>query len=305
MVVRSPESDTHADRTESVENGHGEPVGRRLLGIALLPSAATLCNLLCGVLAIVCALFAVRGEVPGIPVVTRSSPLAEFFPTYIAGGAYLCVMAMIFDALDGRLARLARRTTEFGAQLDSLADIVSFGAAPVILFSAILLKAAAADPASVPTWQWRISLVAALVFVSCAAIRLARYNVENTRDESAQNRFCGLPSPGAAAAVLALIILHEDFLAGNLATTAGTWAVPLRWVIAAMCAAVGLLMVSRLDYVHVFNVYVRREQPPIHLVWLVLALGIAWFSPQVLLVVLAYAYLVSGLALNLRRPKCT
>jgi hypothetical protein len=64
-------------------------------------------------------------------------------------------------------------------------------------------------------------------------------------------------------------------------------------------------MVSRLDYVHVFNVYVRRKRPPIHLVWLIVVLGVGWYSFELLLVVLAFAYVISGLVLGLirhRRP---
>jgi len=64
---------------------------------------------------------------------------------------------------------------------------------------------------------------------------------------------------------------------------------------------VGLLMVSRLDYVHVFNVYVRRQQPPTHLVWLVVIIGLGWYSFELLLVVLACAYVISGLIWNLIR----
>ncbi|MFO0837567.1 MAG: CDP-alcohol phosphatidyltransferase family protein [Phycisphaerae bacterium] len=273
---------------------------RPLRAIALLPAAATLGNLLCGVLALLACLMAVRSE---YSTLFATQPrvhayLAHFFPTHIAIGAYLIVLAMIFDALDGRLARIARRTSEFGAQLDSIADIVSFGVAPVVLFITILFRPSSETEPSllVSGWQWRLSVLCALVYVSCAAIRLARYNAENVRDESGQRRFSGLPTPGAAAAFTALLVLHEDLAT---APAAGfDWAEAVRWTMALAAFALGLLMVSRLDYVHVFNVYVRREHPPIHLVWIVVALVIAWFSPQLLLVGVAYAYVLSGLVLN-------
>lgn len=278
---------------------------RRLIGIHLLPSAATLGNLLCGFFGIYCCLLSIRAAYFPISSRFEHTHLAHFFPSYIAVGAYLVVLAMIFDALDGRLARMARRTSEFGAQLDSIADIVSFGAAPAMLFITLLLRLAvpvAGDQAEVTSLEWRIGVLSAIVYVSCAAIRLARYNAENTQDEAGQQRFSGLPSPAAAAAVIAMLILHEDLV--RAADVGGAdFSAPVRWLTSGLVLIVGLLMVSRLDYVHVFNVYVRRKHPPIHLVWLIVAAAIAWFSPQILLVVLAYAYIISGVSLNLLRSR--
>lgn len=272
---------------------------RRLIGISLLPSAATLGNLLCGVMAVVCCLIAMRGGDAAAPT-TRSPYILEFFPTYVASGAYLIILAMIFDALDGRLARMTRRTSEFGAQLDSIADIVSFGAAPALLLVTLLLGGTGARDASPANDAlWRLGLLATAVYVSCAAIRLARYNAENTRDETSHTKFSGLPAPGAAAGFVALIILHEQVASGLFDAWGTLSARAILWTILPAAFGLGLLMVSRLDYVHVFNVYVRREHPPTHLVWLVIAAGIAWFSPQVLIVLLSWTYVISGLVLNI------
>lgn len=276
---------------------------RRLIGIQLLPAAATLGNLICGFLAVYCCLLSLRAEFTDVYPTQPRVPFArlgQLYPTHIAVGAYLVVLAMIFDALDGRLARITRRTSEFGAQLDSIADIVSFGLAPVVLFVTLLLRpaiGAAADVPDVSRLQFRIGLVAALVYLSCAAIRLARYNVENIKSEEAQRAFSGLPSPGAAAAVVALLALHEHLRQSGFAAWQVNWAGVSRWVIIVTALGVGLLMVSRIDYVHVFNVYFRRKHPPTHLVWLILILGIGWYSFELLLVVLALAYVVSGLVL--------
>lgn len=302
----------------------GDEPRRPLIGISLLPSAATLGNLLCGFMAIFFCLLSIRemyvryitdlGKThPEVKIderYTRPRPvrnphLEEFFPTYVAMGAYLIVAAMIFDALDGRLARIARRTTEFGAQLDSIADIMSFGAAPAMLFLTLLIELAVpagGDPL-VSKIQWRISLLCALVYLSCAAIRLARYNAENTQDESGQKRFSGLPSPGAAAALTALIILHEDLTHPDFMAWGIHWASVVRWAAAPAAFGLGILMVTRLNYTHMVNVYVRREYPPIYLIWLLVAAGIAWASPQVLLVVLAYAYVFSGLIHSLKQKR--
>lgn len=272
---------------------------RPLLVINLLPSAATLGNLLCGFAAILFCLLSIRSEYFTVPTRAWNPFLLEWVPTYLAAGAWFIVGSMIFDALDGRLARLARRTSEFGAQLDSIADIVSFGAAPAMLFVTLLIRLAvpSSGDARVSALLWRAGLVAALVYVSCAAIRLARFNAENVKDESAKRRFTGLPVPGAAAAFVALILLHETsepWLGVN-------WPAVVRWSGAPIAIGLGILMVGRLDYVHVFNVYFRRKRPPTHLIWLLLptVTGL-FFFPQLALAALAYAYVLSGIVLGVR-----
>lgn len=278
------------------------PARRRLVGIHLLPAAATLGNLLCGFLAVFACLLSVRAEFAEHYNIQPRVFLPRFeqlFPTHIAAGAYLIVLAMIFDALDGRLARLTRRTSEFGAQLDSIADIVSFGVAPAALLVTLLLRPELAAAQAAAPLQLRIGMLVALLYISCAAIRLARYNAENLRSESAQRAFSGLPSPGAAAAVVALLALHEHLRDSGFEAWGVDWADASRWVLVATYVGVGLLMVTRLDYVHVFNVYFRRKHPPTHLIWLVLLLALGWTSFELLLVVLAYAYVLSGIILAL------
>src|SRR5262249_39568296 len=143
----------------------------------------------------------------------HSARMEKIFPTYAAIGCYLVFMASAFDGIDGRLARLARKTREFGAQLDSLADILSFGAAPALLPMTI-----ARPVLRIGDWSesariyWRIEWVLIAGYVCCAALRLARFNVENVEDESAHQKFKGLPSPGAAAALVGLVLLHEDVI---------------------------------------------------------------------------------------------
>ncbi len=292
---------SQVDRLEAVESDVEPPLPRPLRAIAVLPAAATLGNLLCGVLAIFACLLELRGVYFDIPRKITNPVLAELFPTYITSGVYLILLAMIFDALDGRLARLARRTSEFGAQLDSLADTVSFGVAPAMLYLTVLLGLAVppggGDP-SVGKLEWRLGLFCALFFISCAAIRLARYNAENTASESAQKKFTGMPTPGAAAGFCGALLLYEEFL--RLDVTLGGFAVATaaRWLLAPVALGLGLFMVSRLEHIHVFNVLVRREQPLPRLLWVVAAIGFAIYWFQALLIVLAAAYVLSGVAMN-------
>lgn len=291
------------NRTETMGDNGGPK--RPLLSVALLPSAATLGNLTCGLMAILCCLLAMRAAYFDGGSKTHNAHLLAWFPTYIAVGAYLVVLAMVFDALDGRLARIARHTTEFGAQLDSIADIVSFGIAPVLLLLTLLLPLAvpAEGEPAVNKLEWRVGLIGALVYVSCAAIRLARYNAENIEEEAAQPKFRGLPVPGAAAGLVALLVLHEDLVLEQAFLFGIDWAGVVRRSTGIAAFLLGILMVSRLDYVHVVNAYVRREQPLTHLVWLVILVGIGIFSPQILLAVLATAYVLSGLILRLTRGR--
>lgn len=295
------------DRDKQV-SAETEARPRRLIGISLLPAAATLGNLVCGVLAIACCLLAVRAEYApdAFNIQPRGVPqrFVPLFPTHIATGAYLIVLAMFFDALDGRLARMTRRTSEFGAQLDSLSDVVSFGVAPMVLFMTLLLRPApgvgTVEP-DVSSLLLRVGGLSALVYLVCAAIRLARYNAENVKSEEGQRAFSGLPSPGAAAAIVALLALHERLRTSGFDVGGVDWPAVSRWLIAGASFALGLLMVSRLDYVHVFNVYFRRKHPPTHLVWLIVILGLGWYSFELLLVTLALGYVLSGIVLWLAR----
>ena len=140
-------------------------------------------------------------------VIQRNSQLVErLLPTHIVMAAYLLFAAMIFDALDGRIARLTRSTSDFGAQLDSLADVVSFGAAPAIIVVALMTRQVqdaqvlVAAP-QIQSLQTRGAWLMAAVYLSCAALRLALFMVATGAGAESQIRFRGLTSPGAAARI--------------------------------------------------------------------------------------------------------
>ena len=274
---------------------------RRLRSIALLPSMATLGNLICGFAAIHFAALHLAGH---DPVVATGSVMAKllFHPSNLAIAGYLIFLSMFWDALDGQLARLTRRSSEFGAQLDSLADVVSFGAAPAFMMICLVshtLQDELVTPISSGFWG-RATWVMGAIYVACAALRLARFNVETVHDDAGHTRFRGLPSPAAGFALVAFIVLHEDVLRvlalpesseRNLLASAPA-ALVKSLPVAAML--LGLMMVSRIRYRHIANVYLRGRRPFTHLVGAVFVLAVFLFRPQLTLATLAAVYTLSG-----------
>src|SRR6187455_3200709 len=144
--------------------------GRRayIRSVYFLPSMATLGNAICGFAACYVSAFDETNVGPDRIAVWLS---AHKFMS----ACYLILLAMAFDAIDGRLARFTRHTTDFGGQLDSLADMISFGAAPAFL--ALQLFKTEGPP--VPNWISRLIWAFGALYMSCAALRLARFNVSN------------------------------------------------------------------------------------------------------------------------------
>jgi len=217
---------------------------QRLKYIAILPSLITILNGVCGFAAIV---FAGKGALAA----TNDFSYHMLELTYFAMSGYMILLAMIADMLDGRLARMHQSTSSFGGQLDSLCDIISFGVAPAFLMLKVLesklAEFAGLSPA-IETFLQRFIWLAAAGYISCAAIRLARFNVENEEDESAHMSFVGLPTPAAAGVIVSLVILHQDTLSG---LNVIIYALPF------LALGVAVLMVSRIRYPHILNQYLK------------------------------------------------
>ena len=229
--------------------------GRRayIRSVYFLPSMATLGNAICGFGAMYVAGFDDAN--------VGKDPVANWLLEYkFLAAAYLIFVAMIFDALDGRLARFARHTTDFGGQLDSLADVVSFGAAPA--FIALLLFKY--EGPTVPFTMSRLVWALGAIYFACAAIRLARFNVSNEHGEQHHFSFLGLPSPGAAGAVAGFILMQQDLRKWAIesgSTTLAVLADICTYALPALVVVVGLLMVSNFRYPHVVNRYLRGRRP--------------------------------------------
>ena len=259
---------------------------QRLKYITILPSLITILNGVCGFTAIV---FASKGAKLNIGPLSTDSQVPFFTfgsTTYFAMSGYMVLLAMIADMLDGRLARKVKSTSSFGGQLDSLCDIISFGVAPAFLMLKILeykLESVGfADENLLQRFIW----LAAAAYISCAAIRLARFNVENEEDESAHMSFIGLPTPAAAGVMVSLIIFHQE--------TLPTLNVII-YILPFVALGISILTVSRLRYPHILNQYFRGKKPFAYLIRVLLLLAFVICAKiQVALVVIFCGFAASS-----------
>ena len=281
-------------RTEAAKESLLRRVRRqRLKSITVLPSLITILNGVCGFAAIV---FASSGAATGAGELSYHKLQLPYF----AMSGYMILLAMIADMLDGRLARMSKSTSSFGGQLDSLCDIISFGVAPAFLMLKILqykLGLAGLNETTFASFLERFIWLAAAAYISCAAIRLARFNVENEEDESAHMSFIGLPTPAAAGVVVSLIIFHQETLPELSAKNSSAYLICENAIIYALpflALGVAVLMVSRIRYPHILNQYIKGKKPFAHLIRALLFLGLIIWSRQVALVLIFCGFAASG-----------
>jgi CDP-diacylglycerol--serine O-phosphatidyltransferase len=199
-----------------------------------------------------------------------------------AHAAYAIVAAAVFDLLDGRVARLTHSTSKFGAEYDSLCDLVSFGIAP-----AILLFLWSLQPFG------RVGWLASFFFVACGALRLARFNVQQNIIE--KSYFQGLPIPMAAGIVASSVMALQDL---EILAYRNHW-------ILAMTFLLGFVMVSTFRYRSFKDIELKRRLPFAYLVLGVFILALIAIRPEVMLFVLFLTYAILGAVfgvLRLGRP---
>ena len=246
------------DHEEEVISESGEKVRRR--GIYLLPNLFTTGALFFGFFAVVSAIDG-RYEAAAISI----------------------FVAMILDGLDGRVARLTNTQSKFGAEYDSLADMVSFGAAPALV-----------------AFSWSISelgklgMAASFIYVACAALRLARFNTQI--DTADKNFFTGLASPAAAAVVTATVWVCHDFGWAGQETP-----LVIQVGVAVMVALCGVLMILNVPY-HSFKGFdLRGRVPFVALLAVVLVIVVVTVDPPRILLAIFLLYALSGPAMALKR----
>jgi len=188
-------------------------------------------------------------------------------------------IAMVMDGLDGRVARLTHTESAFGAEYDSLSDMVSFGVAPALVVYVWALKP-----------MGKLGWIAAFIYCAGAALRLARFNTK--LDESDKRYFQGLPSPAAAALMAGLVwVANSNGVDG--ADIFFGW-IHMKWLAWATTVFAGLTMVSDLRYFSGKDFNLRRSVPFVVVLLIVLAFVLISYSPAEVLFVLFVAYGLSG-----------
>ena len=229
----------------------------RRRSIYLLPNAFTTAALFCGFYAIVMAMN------------------LKFDYASIAIFA-----AMVLDAVDGRVARLTNTQSEFGAQYDSLADMVSFGAAPALVVYVWALR-------DLSKFGWgKVGWLAAFIYCACAALRLARFNTNSGVVD--KRYFQGLPSPAAAALVAGFVWLMDDL---------GVPRIDLSWIACGITLYAGLTMVTNVPFYSFKDINFRKSVPFIAIFVIVLAFVAVSSDPPKVLFGIFVLYGLSGYAI--------
>ena len=221
----------------------------------------------------------------GIYILPNLFTLAALF-----GGFYAIVMAMngrfdqaaigvfcamVLDSLDGRIARMTNTQSAFGEQMDSLSDMVSFGAAPALIAYIWALT-------SLGRWGW----IGAFVYCACAALRLARFNVNTAVVD--KRFFQGLPSPAAAALVAGFIWLMNDL---------GVEGFAARWVTFGLMLYAGLTMVTNVPFYSFKDLQMKRSVPFVVIVLIALGIAAINIDPPIVIFAMFVVYGLSGYVL--------
>ncbi len=221
---------------------------QRKKGVHILPSLFTTGNVFCGFYAFVAV-------------------LNEQF--YLA--AWAIVAGMIFDGLDGRIARLTKTTSAFGQQYDSLADIITFGMAPALLAYSWVLKPFG-----------RLGWMAAFLFLLCATLRLARFNV--SKPEIRGEYFIGLPSPASAVVIASIVIAFEDLFATRMNP----------FIMVMVVYTLAFLMVSNIKYPAFKKFDFKKRVVFSRFLFVILFIYVLATIPRVALFILGITYAVIG-----------
>lgn len=185
-------------------------------------------------------------------------------------------VAMVLDGLDGRVARMTNTQSKFGAEYDSLSDMVSFGVAPALVSFSWALS-------GLGKFGW----TCAFIYVACAALRLARFNTQI--DTADKNFFTGLASPAAAAVVAGAVwVSTEAGLVGELLPPG------LSYLIGVLVAAVGFLMIANIPYNSFKGIDLKGRVPFVVMLLIVLVFGLVSLDPALILLSVAVVYAVSG-----------
>jgi CDP-diacylglycerol---serine O-phosphatidyltransferase len=259
--------------------------------IYFLPNAMTAGNLFCGFMAVVSCVHARLAETALTYEYLGSSPADHyrFAVWFILGAA-------AFDVLDGRLARMGGRESLFGAEFDSLADVVSFGFAPALLMFFFILSPSQGFP-----FFRNIGWFFGFVYLLCAAIRLARFNVITNPllhrgQKELSKDFVGLPVPAAAATVAALVLFLLKLTEADRTLKAGALALPFLMLL------IAVLMVSTIRYPSGKKVDMQTKTHLQTFVLLLVVIGLVVVFKEFAVLCVCLGYIFFGLVRHWRRP---
>ena len=200
-------------------------------------------------------------------------------------------VAVLLDGLDGRIARMTNTVSDFGRELDSLADVITFGIAPAVLAYAWGVQFLPVDPNNV---IHRAGYFVSFLFLLCGAARLARFNVQTNPIPKNPGRpdrkyFIGLPIPAAAGIVAAIVFACDT--------------APLQWWVwsalwLALLATISFLMVSTWRYPSFKDIHLTRPRSPLIIILFAAPILLIWMFPQQTLLAIAVAYVLTGIVIR-------
>ncbi|HEX5432537.1 MAG TPA: CDP-diacylglycerol--serine O-phosphatidyltransferase, partial [Bryobacteraceae bacterium] len=216
-------------------------------------------------------------------------------PLHFQAAAVAIGVAVVLDGLDGRIARMTSTVSEFGREMDSLADVITFGIAPTVLAFAWGVQFVSSPSSLIPIEHLRrLGYFCSFVFLLCGAMRLARFNIQRNPVPKNPGRpdrkyFVGLPIPAAAAVVAGIV-----FAFGSA---------PIRWwlpsaIWLALLFLLSFLMVSTWRYPSFKDVNLLKPRSPLTLVMFGILIFMIWFYPQPVLLMLSLCYLATGILIR-------
>jgi CDP-diacylglycerol--serine O-phosphatidyltransferase len=281
-----------ADRSDDLASREDPYNVTQASRIYFLPNLMTAGNLFCGFVAIVNCIQARLAE---------SSPTGEYLGATTADhyryAVWFIFGAAAFDALDGRLARMGGRESLFGAEFDSLADVVSFGVAPALMMFYLIIS-----PTQGILWFRNIGWFVGFVYLLCAAMRLARFNVitnpllHRGKKESSKD-FIGLPVPAAAGTVASLMLFLLKLAEAD--KTLKTWALALPFLM----LLIAFLMMSTVRYPSGKHVDLQTQTRMRTFVVILIFLGLLLLYKEVAVLTAFLGYIFFGLIRHWRRPR--
>jgi CDP-diacylglycerol--serine O-phosphatidyltransferase len=223
-------------------------------------------------------------------LITLSSMFAGFYSIVASfnsdyeRAAWAILVASVFDVLDGWVARMTHTATRFGIEIDSLSDAISFGVAPGVLVYSWSLQSFG-----------KIGWLAAFFLVACAALRLARFNVQMGSEE--KKHFTGLPSPAAALMIATTVLAYQEVIdqLNALKFTRLSDMIGLDYWVLALTFVVAGLMVSNITYHGIKEANLKERRPFGLLVGIVAFLGVVAYHPALVLFLISLAYVVLGI----------